>query len=173
MGILIVFSCNRQVLGGKTIEHNCWNLLDSVARTGIVQETKTIFKLLVKNGYCMESNVVLGPLIRVHMCKYVYDIMCITELIHNCICIISSDNLNEAVEEFLNCCIKYNKTPLLHELLCTLVQKEMNEELIKKTIEATALVHGIGNAQMSLAIALAETGYVKSLRKLFMVNICN
>lgn len=53
----------------KTIEANCWRLLDSSALNGNYMQTKTLFNLLTSLRFCEINNVILGPLVRVHLNK--------------------------------------------------------------------------------------------------------
>lgn len=59
----------RDVIGKKGIEKNCWNLLNSLALTGNYEHTKIMFDLLTKYGLCEINNVILGPLVKVHLNK--------------------------------------------------------------------------------------------------------
>lgn len=47
----------------------CWKLLNTVAESGNVENVQKLFDLIVKNNYISVSNVLLGPLIKVHIIK--------------------------------------------------------------------------------------------------------
>lgn len=57
----------RLIKGGKAIERNCWKLLTSIKEP---KNVKIAFDLLVSLGYCKASNIILGPLVKVHLNKY-------------------------------------------------------------------------------------------------------
>uniref|UniRef100_A0A2H1V3W5 SFRICE_028910 n=1 Tax=Spodoptera frugiperda TaxID=7108 RepID=A0A2H1V3W5_SPOFR len=143
---------------------NCWRLLDATAAQGTHIEVRKMFELLVTNKYCKPSNIMLGPLIRVHL---------------------KNDNIQEAVNEFVSLANKYNKTPLKHELLCKILdtmsdgQSEENfltneksngrlNKLAQIVLNIDRKVHGAGDVQLTIIAALAEVGYKKTLRKLFL-----
>lgn len=54
------------------MEHNCWNLLDAMSKSGSVKETEKLLAFLTRSGFCQPSNVVLGPLIRSYLKAYVH-----------------------------------------------------------------------------------------------------
>ncbi|CAH0695462.1 unnamed protein product [Spodoptera exigua] len=157
-------SKKRNVIGGRGIAMNCWRLLDATAAQGSHVEVRKMFDLLVDNKYCKPSNIMLGPLIRVHL---------------------KNDNLQEAVNEFVALANKYNKTPLKHELLCKILhtmsdgQSEENfltneksngrlNKLAQIVLNIDKKVHGPGDVQLTIISALAEVGYKKTLRKIFL-----
>ncbi|KAM3967869.1 leucine-rich PPR motif-containing protein, mitochondrial [Aphomia sociella] len=157
-------SKKRHIVGGRGISMNCWRLLDATAAHGSHQHTRRMFELLTSLKYCKPSNIMLGPLIRVHL---------------------KNDNLQEAVNEFSRLASKYNKTPLKHELLCAILrsmgdgQSEdvfiTNEKsngrlnkLAQTVFNINKKVHGAGDVQLSLIAALADVGYKKTLRKQFL-----
>lgn len=74
------------------------------------------------------------------------------------------------MEEYVDCCNKYKVTPLQHELLCKLVDKENSTECIQQVVDATRQIHGIQSAKMALTAALAETSKCKTLRELLTVR---
>lgn len=47
----------------------CWKLLNTVAEKGDVENVQKLFDLLINNNYITVSNVLLGPLIKVHIVK--------------------------------------------------------------------------------------------------------
>ncbi|XP_053615995.1 leucine-rich PPR motif-containing protein, mitochondrial-like [Plodia interpunctella] len=156
-------SKKRHVVGGQSIQMNCWRLLDAMAAQSNPPETGKMFYLLISLGYCKPSNVILGPLIRVHL---------------------KNNNLQEAVNEFTNLSAEYNKTPLKHELICAILRamgagsednfitNERNNgrlnKLVQNVLSVNKQVHGPGDVQLTLIAALADVGYTKTLRKLFL-----
>ncbi|XP_052757762.1 leucine-rich PPR motif-containing protein, mitochondrial-like [Galleria mellonella] len=164
MELITEQSKKRRVVGGRGISMNCWRLLDATAAHGSHIETRKMFELLSSLRYCKPSNVILGPLIRVHL---------------------KDNNLQEAVNEFSRLASKYNKTPLKHELLCailkamgdgqseeTFVTNEKSNgrlnKLVQTVLNVDKKVHGAGDVQLTLIAALADVGYKKTLRKLFL-----
>ncbi|KAG6447060.1 hypothetical protein O3G_MSEX004728 [Manduca sexta] len=157
-------SKRRRVVGGRGLAMNCWRLLDATAAHGALQDVRKMFELLTSQRYCKPTNALLGPLIRAHL---------------------KHDNLQEAVQEFVRLANKYNKTPLKHELLCKILQT-MNDgqsednfltnersngrlnKLAQTILNIDKKVHGPGDVQLTLIAALAEVGYKKTLRKLFL-----
>lgn len=49
--------------------NTCWKLLNTVAESGNVENLQKIFDLIIKNNYITVSNILLGPLIKVHIVK--------------------------------------------------------------------------------------------------------
>ncbi|XP_028159068.1 leucine-rich PPR motif-containing protein, mitochondrial-like isoform X1 [Ostrinia furnacalis] len=157
-------SKKRRIVGGRSIAMNCWRLLDATAAHGTHLETIKMFDMLTSLRYCKPSNVLLGPLIRVHL---------------------KNDNLQEAVNEFVRLASKYSKTPLKHELLSQIMAKMgeghseekflVNEKsngrfnkMAQTVLNIDKKVHGASDVQLTLIAALAEVGYKKTLRKLFL-----
>ncbi|XP_072940263.1 leucine-rich PPR motif-containing protein, mitochondrial-like isoform X2 [Epargyreus clarus] len=153
-------SKKRRVIGGRNIALNCWRLLDATAAQGTYKDTLQMFELLHNYRYCKPANSILGPLVRAHL---------------------KNDNLQEAVQEFSRLALKYNKTPLKHELLCKILQAmgEGSEEnflvsekangklnkMAQTILNMTKKVHGAGDVQLTLIAALADVGYKRTLRK--------
>jgi hypothetical protein len=100
------------------------------------------------------------------------------------------DDLEGAVEEFKRCTKVHKATPLQHELLCRLVvkvdaamleggkvqteskssvQSERAADLLHQVLDACRRTHGVPSTHVTLAVALAEQGMVKQLRRFLMV----
>lgn len=47
----------------------CWKLLNCAAENGNVEILQKLFDLLINNNYVTVSNVLLGPLVKVHIIK--------------------------------------------------------------------------------------------------------
>ncbi|XP_026738894.1 leucine-rich PPR motif-containing protein, mitochondrial-like [Trichoplusia ni] len=157
-------SKKRNIVGGRSIAMNCWRLMDATAAHGTHVDVRNMFELLTNFKYCKPSNVMLGPLIRVHL---------------------KNGNIQEAVNEFVRLANKYNKTPLKHELLCKILstmsdgqseEKFLTNEktngrynkLAQTVLNTNKKVHGSGDVQLTIIGALAEAGFKKTLRKLFL-----
>ncbi|XP_022130285.2 leucine-rich PPR motif-containing protein, mitochondrial [Pieris rapae] len=157
-------SKKRRVSGGQSISKNCWRLLDAISAQGSHVETRKMFELLNSLNYCKPSNTLLGPLVRAHL---------------------KTENFQEAVNEFVRLAKKYNKTPLKHELLCSilrmmgegksedffLVTEKVNgryNKMVNTILNVCKTVHGTSDVRLSLIAALADVGYKKTLRQLFL-----
>jgi hypothetical protein len=103
------------------------------------------------------------------------------------------DDLEGAVEEFVQCTKTYKATPLQHELLCQLVvtadtaavqgdkvrpsttnrvPSERAAELLEQVLSACEKIHGHYSTQVTLAVVLAQKGMTKQLRRFLMVTAC-
>nr|XP_026486597.1 leucine-rich PPR motif-containing protein, mitochondrial-like [Vanessa tameamea] len=157
-------SKKRRIKGGRNISMNCWRLMDATAAQGSPADTRHMLELLTSLRYCRPDNTMLGPLVRVHL---------------------KSGNLEEAVKEFVKLSEKYKKTPLKHELLCkilkamsdgktedTFIENEKANgklnRLVQTILNVNKQIHGPGDVQLTLIAALADVGYKKTLRKLFL-----
>lgn len=47
----------------------CWKLLNTAAESGNVENLQKLFDLLINNNYITVSNILLGPLVKVHIIK--------------------------------------------------------------------------------------------------------
>ncbi|KAJ8921642.1 hypothetical protein NQ315_010551 [Exocentrus adspersus] len=146
--VLKVEAATSQVIGGPALLRNCWRLLDSFKDPN---EQVHMFKFLVEAGYCKPSNIIFGPLVRIHLSK---------------------GDLEKSVNIYLNCAKEYKCTPLQLELVKAILKVE-NEKLLQLVIDATESVHGKVPAQVVLIAALAENGQLKELQKLLMKNAVN
>ncbi|KAL4716909.1 hypothetical protein ACJJTC_012720 [Scirpophaga incertulas] len=140
-------SKNRRIVCDRGITMNCWRLLDATAAHGTPADTTQMFELLTSLRYCLPSNTMLGPLIRVHL---------------------NNSNLQEAVKQFSHISNKYHKTPLKHELLCQILKqtgevnavsvyrdggKSAGYNLANTVLNATRMVHGANDVTASHEIS--------------------
>lgn len=121
-----------------------WRLLNSLADKGRAEELRTLFDVLERRKFVVANNVILGPLVKVH---------------------IVNDDLGKALETFEWCCEKYKSTPWKNELTCKLIQKEDAEKLQKLTDLSTE-VHGEINSLYDLVFAFVECGRIRQARKI-------
>lgn len=128
------------------LERNCWRLLSSCTNP---EQLEVLFKQLIDNNLCKISNVILGPLIKIHL---------------------NSGNLEAAVEVYRQCVKRHKCTPLQLELLTRIVQREDSQEFLHEVLTLTASIHGNAAARLSLLAALAESGYERPLTKFLMEN---
>lgn len=56
------------IQGGRAIERNCWRLLNAPKEATQVQK---LFELLTTYGYCKPSNILLGPVLRIYLNRFV------------------------------------------------------------------------------------------------------
>ncbi|XP_004930031.2 leucine-rich PPR motif-containing protein, mitochondrial isoform X1 [Bombyx mori] len=157
-------SKKRRIIGGRGIIMNCWRLLDATAANGSPEDVRKMLETLTALRYCKPNNVLLGPLVRVHL---------------------KNDNLEEALNEFVRLAKQYSMTPLKHELLCKILEamgdgrsednfiihERSNSRLNKMAqtiLNTDRKVHGASDVQLTLIAALAEVGYKKTIRKLFL-----
>ncbi|KAF5275552.1 hypothetical protein FQR65_LT04155 [Abscondita terminalis] len=141
---------NEQVRDRKLEEQpfqyttQCWRVLNSLAEQGKVEELETLFDVLVKNEFIEVNNIMLGPLVKVH-------------LVNN--------NIDKALEKFEWCCNQFRATPWKNELACKLIQMEDADKLQKLTDLSTS-VHGEINSLYDLVFAFVECGRVRQARKI-------
>lgn len=129
---------------GFNYRATCWRLLNGLAEKGDVENLQKIFDGLVDNNYIVPSNVLLGPLIKVHMVK---------------------NDLKSAVDKFEEICQKYRATPWKNELACKLIQGEDANNLQKLTDLSTD-IHGEVNSLYDLVFSFVECGRIRQARKI-------
>lgn len=133
------------IKSGRTLEGNCLKLLRAVQTP---EDLQMIFETLMRYGYCRASNVILGPLVRIHL---------------------KTANLEQAVQVYVDCTKNYKSTPLQLELLCSLL-KVRNVDLFERAVAATQTVHGKRGASAAVVFALAEEGMTDGLKKFLTVR---
>lgn len=122
----------------------CWRLLNSLAEQGKKADLHKLFEALVNNGYVVPNNVILGPLIKVHIVQ---------------------NELKEAVDTFEQICQKYRVTPWKNEIACRLIQAEDATNLQRVTDLSTE-IHGEVNSLYDLVFSFIECGRVRQARKI-------
>lgn len=122
----------------------CWRLLNSLAETKNVEQLKTVFDKLLSKNFIEVNNVLLGPLIKVHILR---------------------NDLEEAMKEFEWCSQQHHMTPWKTELACMLIQKEDANNLQKLT-DLSTKVHGEVNSLYDLVFAFVECGRIRQARKI-------
>lgn len=121
-----------------------WKLLNNLSETGNADLIKKVFEILVANNYTKPSNVVLGPLVKVHL---------------------KNDNVSGAMETFAEICEKYRSTPWKNELSCRLIQNEDAANLQKLT-DLSTTIHGEVNSLYDLVFSFIECGRIRQARKI-------
>ncbi|EDV54784.1 leucine-rich PPR motif-containing protein, mitochondrial [Drosophila erecta] len=121
-----------------------WRILNSLAEAGQPEKLRKLFDALVGANYIVPTNVLLGPLIKVHLVK---------------------DDIPKAIEAFEEICQKYKSTPWKNELACRLIQKEDATNLQKLTDLSTG-IHGEVNSLYDLVFSFVECGRVRQARKI-------
>lgn len=121
-----------------------WRFLNSLAEEGATEKLNKVFDVLVKKEFIDVNNVLLGPLIKVHLVR---------------------KELDKALEKFEWCVNQFKATPWKNELACQLIQAEDAEKLQKLTDLSTA-VHGEVNSLYDLVFAFVECGRIRQARKI-------
>ncbi|XP_017859465.1 PREDICTED: leucine-rich PPR motif-containing protein, mitochondrial [Drosophila arizonae] len=121
-----------------------WRILNSIAETGNAERLKVVFDALVAGNYVVPTNVLLGPLIKVHL---------------------SRDDIPKAIDAFEQICQQYKATPWKNELACRLIQKEDAANLQRLTDLSTS-IHGEVNSLYDLVFSFVECGRVRQARKI-------
>ncbi|XP_017052922.2 LOW QUALITY PROTEIN: leucine-rich PPR motif-containing protein, mitochondrial [Drosophila ficusphila] len=121
-----------------------WRILNSIAEAGQPEKLRKVFDALVAANYVVPTNVLLGPLIKVHLVK---------------------DDIPKAIEAFEEICQKHKSTPWKNELACRLIQKEDATNLQKLTDLSTG-IHGEVNSLYDLVFSFVECGRVRQARKI-------
>lgn len=122
----------------------CWRLLNSLAEEGKVEDLRLVFDTLVKYEYIEANNVLLGPLIKVHIVR---------------------NDLSGAMEQFEWCCQNYRATPWKNEVACKMIQAEDAVSLQKLT-DLSTQIHGEVNSLYDLVFAFVECGRIRQARKI-------
>ncbi|XP_045480042.1 leucine-rich PPR motif-containing protein, mitochondrial [Harmonia axyridis] len=121
-----------------------WRFMNSIAEKGNVEDLDRLFNLLVSKEYVAVNNVLLGPLIKVH-------------LINN--------DLDKALMKFEEIVNVYKATPWKNELACRLIQAEDAEKLQKLT-DLSTMVHGEINSLYDLVFSFIECGRIRQARRI-------
>lgn len=122
----------------------CWRLLNSLAEKGKTVEVNRIYDALVANSFVIPNNVILGPLIKVHLVQ---------------------NELKAAVDKFEEICQKHRSTPWKNEIACRLIQAEDATNLQRVTDLSTE-IHGEVNSLYDLVFSFIECGRVRQARKI-------
>lgn len=121
-----------------------WQLLNSLAEKKDSEKVIELTKLLIENNYIEPSNVILGPLIKVHLLK---------------------DDIDSALKEFENCCNQYRSTPWKGELMKALIMKEDASKL-QWLADLSTQIHGEVNILHDLVLAFVECGRLRQARRI-------
>ncbi|XP_022232197.2 LOW QUALITY PROTEIN: leucine-rich PPR motif-containing protein, mitochondrial [Drosophila obscura] len=121
-----------------------WRVLNAIAEAGQPEKLRRLFDALVAANYIVPTNVLLGPLIKVHLVK---------------------DDIPKAIETFEEICHTYKVTPWKNELSCRLIQKEDAINLQRLTDLSTG-IHGEVNSLYDLVFSFVECGRVRQARKI-------
>ena len=141
---------NKKVQAVADIDSNynynskVWRILNALAESGDANKLQNIFNALVQGNYIVPTNVLLGPLIKVHLVK---------------------DDIPKAIEAFEKICEEYKSTPWKNELARRLIQTEDATNLQKIT-DLSTNIHGEINSLYDLVFAFVECGRVRQARKI-------
>ncbi|CAH1173550.1 unnamed protein product [Phaedon cochleariae] len=134
-----------KIFGGLLLQRNCLELLKACENE---QEQAKMFNFLIEKGFCKVTNVILGPLVRIHL---------------------KDGNLQKAVSVYISFVEKYRFTPIKMEIIKEIVRSS-DENLLQRVLDVTIKIHGKTSTQAVLIIALAEEGREKILRKILTLN---
>lgn len=144
------FEANRKPELELETEHTfnynttCWRVLNHLAEAGKAEDVNRIFETMQKCNYIAPSNILLGPLIKVH---------------------IVNNDLNKAVDVFELCCNQYNSTPWKNDLACKLIEAEDAANLQRLT-DLSTNIHGEVNSLYDLVFSFVECGRIRQARKI-------
>lgn len=122
----------------------CWRILDLLAEKGRDVDVNRMFESMEQNNFIEVSNVVLGPLVKVH---------------------IVNNDVQKAVSAFEALSTKYNCTPWKNDLSCKLIQMEDATSLQLLT-DLSTNVHGEVNSLYDLVFSFVECGRIRQARKI-------
>lgn len=125
-------------------QSTCWRMLNAMAEKGQTVELNKLFDALVTNGYIVPNNVILGPLIKVHLVQ---------------------NELNQAVDKFEEICQKHRTTPWKNEIACRLIQSE-DAASLQRITDLSTEIHGEVNSLYDLVFSFIECGRVRQARKI-------
>ncbi|KAG6445714.1 leucine-rich PPR motif-containing protein, mitochondrial [Manduca sexta] len=129
---------------GFLLNSKCWQLLNTLAEKKDEVKVKEMTNILIENNYVEPSNVILGPLIKVHMLK---------------------DDLESALKEFEHCCKQYRCTPWKGELMKVLIMREDANKL-QWLADISTQIHGEVNILHDLVLAFVECGRLRQARRI-------
>uniref|UniRef100_A0A1Y1KWA2 Pentacotripeptide-repeat region of PRORP domain-containing protein n=6 Tax=Photinus pyralis TaxID=7054 RepID=A0A1Y1KWA2_PHOPY len=133
----------RRIQGGPQLVKNCWKLLGACEDE---MELQKLFSMLIQLKYCTPSNIILGPLVKIHLKK---------------------ENLDKAVSVYKECVTNYKCTPLQLELLSAVVRAE-KLDLMQEVLNYSAQVHGSESMVVPCIASFAQNGLYKILGKFLL-----
>uniref|UniRef100_A0A1B0ABF4 PROP1-like PPR domain-containing protein n=1 Tax=Glossina pallidipes TaxID=7398 RepID=A0A1B0ABF4_GLOPL len=121
-----------------------WRMLNALADSANVEKLQKVFDTLVGGNYVIPNNVLLGPLIKVHLVR---------------------DDIPKAMQAFEKICDEYKSTPWKNELARRLIQTEDATNLQKLT-DLSTNIHGEINSLYDLVFSFVECGRIRQARKI-------
>lgn len=122
----------------------CWRILNDLADTGNSTDLTRIFDKLEQCHFIEVNNVLLGPLVKVHL--------------------VNKDN-QKAVDVFEAISTKHNCTPWKNDLACKLIQAEDATNLQRVT-DLSTNIHGEVNSLYDLVFSFVDCGRIRQARKI-------
>ncbi|KAF6210429.1 hypothetical protein GE061_013535 [Apolygus lucorum] len=122
----------------------CWKLLNTCAEKTNVDVLNKMFETMVQNNYIEPTNVMLGPLVKIHILR---------------------DDVEGALKKFEECCVKYRSTPWKNELTCKLIDRE-DAASLQKVADLSTQIHGEVNSLYDLVMSFVECKKMKQARKI-------
>lgn len=130
--------------GSFNYANTVWRALNTIAESGNAERLQRVFDTLIEGNYILPTNVLLGPLIKVHLIK---------------------DDIPNAIKAFEQICEQHKSTPWKNEIACRLIQKEDAANLQRLTDLSTS-VHGEVNSLYDLVFSFVECGRIRQARKI-------
>ncbi|CAH1403829.1 unnamed protein product [Nezara viridula] len=121
-----------------------WRILNILAENKDVENQRKMFNVLMEKNYVLPNNMLLGPLLKVHLLR---------------------DDLDSALKFFEECCHKYRATPWKNEIACKLIQKE-DPVALQKLTDLSTQIHGEINSLYDLVLSFVECGRIRQARKI-------
>lgn len=122
----------------------CFRILNSLALQGRDADLNRLFNALEGSNLIKVDNVLLGPLIRVHL---------------------TNDDTSKTLASLQDIVTKYRCTPLKNEVACKLIQAEDAANLQLLT-DLSITLHGEGNSLYDLAFSFIECSRIQQAVKI-------
>lgn len=122
----------------------CWQVLNELAEQKDPEKLQTFFNLAIEKKFMEPSNVLLGPLIKVH---------------------ILNNDLSGALDQFEKCCKLYRSTPWKGEIMKQLIVAEDATKL-QWIADLSTQIHGEVNVLYDLILAFIECGRLRQARRI-------
>ncbi|GBP92171.1 Leucine-rich PPR motif-containing protein, mitochondrial [Eumeta japonica] len=130
-------------LNSYMVNSKCWQILNYFAEQKDVVKVQEFTDVILKH-ILEPSNVMLGPLIKVHLLN---------------------DDLDGAISEFDKCCKQYRSTPWKTEIMKRLIMTE-DANRLQWLADLSTQIHGEVNILHDLVLAFIECGRLRQARRI-------
>ncbi|XP_015177502.1 PREDICTED: leucine-rich PPR motif-containing protein, mitochondrial-like [Polistes dominula] len=133
----------------------CLKLLTAIAESERHDDTEKMLLTLFEKNYCKLQNILFIPLIERHLMR---------------------NDIESAMDTFINCAKKYKKAPLKQKLLEILIHNSTDLSLtyigdkIKEILKCINDIHGEPVAVVKLIKAYATCGKISEITTIFKIN---